>query len=204
MEKCLCFIDEAGDAGLSSGRSSHFIIASVVIASESECELIRSKIAEYKKSLGWSMRDEFKFSRTRKELIKDLLSLLSPYDYQVFCVVLDKNKGQFAPPIKDRYSLYNYVLAELIKILPKGCNAKIIIDGDVGKRYKKNILTFLRKQASDDIHITNLQFFDSRSREELQLADLVVGSINRSYSNRKDSQDYIKLIKDKIKEIRNL
>ena len=205
MSRQLVFIDESGDAGLTGSKSSHFIIASVIITNENENDLIRAKIIEYKRTPGWHDRDEFKFSRTRKEVLKELLKLLQPYDYKVYGVVLDKSKRQNISEISDRYSLYNYVLVELLKILTTVSGAKVYIDGDVGKKYKKNTLTFLRKHLGDQyVRIMSLKFVDSKTNEELQLADVVVGSINRSYSDHKDKKDYIRLIKDKIVEIREL
>ncbi len=199
----MAFIDESGDAGLTGSKSSRLIIASVIIANSSEDALIRAKIIEHKRSLGWKDRDEFKFSRTRKEVIKELLRTLAPYNYKIYCVVQNKNKLRKDQPSETRYTLYNYVLAELLKLLPSG-DIRICIDGDAGKKYRKSTITFLRKQLGRALRITNLKFADSRSVEGLQLADIVAGSINRSYSNHIDKNAYIGLISDKIVEIKEL
>lgn len=46
---------------------------------------------------------------------------------------------------------------------------------------------------------------DSRRDNLIQLADVIAGSINRSFQTDKtDSEDYLRIIKKKIVELRNL
>jgi predicted nucleic-acid-binding protein len=50
--------------------------------------------------------------------------------------------------------------------------------------------------------VENLRFRNSKSDVLIQLADMIVGAINRSYDATKtDHQDYIKLIKSRIDDI---
>jgi hypothetical protein len=196
----LVFVDESGDPGLSVSRSSHFIIAAVVVVDETEDVLIRAKIREYRRSLGWRDDHEFKFNKVNKTIAKNLIKLLSPYDYKVYAVVLNKN-SQITPD--NRYTLYNQVLVELVKRLDMA-NVNIRVDGDVGKTYRKKTLTFLRRELSGKTKISTLRYEDSRKVDELQLADIAAGSINRSLSDKKDAGDYVKLFGDKIIEIYNI
>jgi len=195
------FIDESGDAGLTGSSSSRFIIAAVVVMNESDAEVISKRINSFKKLKGLSEHYEFKFSKTRKDIIKDLLRYLSNCEYQVFGVVFDKEKSDYKT--YDRYSLYNHVLIELLKSLPFA-SVKIIIDGEAGKDYQKSTATFLRRQLVGKIQIDGLKYANSHSFEELQLADVVAGSINRSFSNLADAKDYVDIINDKIVEIKQL
>lgn len=196
----MVFVDESGDPGLSVSRSSHFIIAAVVVVDETEDVLIRAKIREYRRSLGWRDDHEFKFNKVNKTIAKNLIKLLSPYDYKVYAVVLNKN-SQITPD--NRYTLYNQVLVELVKRLDMA-NVNIRVDGDVGKTYRKKTLTFLRRELSGKTKISTLRYEDSRKVDELQLADIAAGSINRSLSDKKDAGDYVKLFGDKIIEIYNI
>jgi hypothetical protein len=199
----LIFIDESGDPGLTSGQNSHFIIAAVVIMDSQEADLIRAKMIEFRRSLGWRDEDEFKFSRTRKGVIKDFITLLLPFEFQIQAVVLDKTSNVNSLRISDRYSLYNFVLVELLKQVGFD-NASICIDGDVGKKYRKKIIAFIRQNLPKRQKITSFKYADSRKVNELQLADIVAGAIGRSLSNKKDAGDYLKLFRDKIVEIRKI
>lgn len=192
------FIDESGDAGL-TGRSLRFVMVCVVVG---ENNRIGEKMLEYKRALGWRSQDEFKFSRMRKEIAKELLKLVRLCDYEVYGVVFDKSRVRDGLLISTRYSLYNYALVELLKLLSEG-RVKICIDGCVGKRYEKNMKSFLRKELGGDI-IVSLKYANSKAVEELQLADVVAGSIGRVYSGRGDAVDYVRLIRDKIIEIKEI
>lgn len=202
QKKQLVFIDESGDPGLTGGRSSNFVVAAVVIINDTDDVIIRGKIKDYRRTLGWNDKDEFKFSKTRKGVIKELVKILKPYRYKIYGVILDKENSRL-PVNNNRYSLYNLILAEVLKNT-KITDMKICIDGDVGKKYKKNTITLLRHELGHKIHITSLKYADSRKVDELQLADIVAGAINRSLSDKKDAKDYIGLLKDKIIEIRKL
>ena len=203
MSKQLVFIDESGDAGLTGSHSSRFIIAAVVMMHDNEDALIRTKMTEYRKTLGWHELDEFKFSRTRKTIIKELLILLAPYKFKVYGIIMDKTKKFNNPQTSNRYSLYNYVLAELLKILPEG-DKKIYIDGEAGKKYHKHTLVFLRRQLSCNNSIISLKYLKSNACNILQLADVVAGSIGRSLSDNNDKEDYIRLLEGKIAQIKEL
>ena len=201
--KQLVFIDESGDPGLIGARSSHFIIAAVVIVNETEDLLIRAKIRGFRRSLGWRDEDEFKFSKTRKVIVRQLIGLLAPYDFRIYGIVLDKDQWTGSHGMDNRYSLYNRILADLLK----GINippAKICIDGNAGKKYQKNTAAFLRRELDGRMKITGLKYEDSRKVDELQLADIAAGAINRSLSKGGDSGDYIELLKGKIVEIYKL
>jgi hypothetical protein len=200
--KQLVFIDESGDPGITNNTKSHFVIAAVVIVDEREADLIRAKIIEYRRCLGWRDDHEFKFNKIEKKIAKNLIKLLSPYDFQIQAVIFDKNNSKTLRA-DDRYSLYNYVLVELLK-QTKFSSAKICIDGKVGEKYRKKVITFLRQNLPKTQKIVSLRYADSRKINELQLADIVAGAIGRSLSDSKDAAVYIGLLKDKIVEIREL
>jgi len=201
MSRKIIFIDESGDAGLTHSSSSRFIIAAVVVMSESDAEAISKSIHEFKERNGLPKHYELRFSKTRKDIIKDLLRYLSKSEFQVFGVVIDKEKSNYKS--YDRYSLYNHVLVELLKSLPFE-SVKIIIDGEAGKNYQKSTTAFLRRQLVGKMQIDGLKYANSRTMNELQLADVVAGSINRSFSNLKDAKDYVKILSEKIIEIKQL
>jgi len=201
MPKTLVFIDESGDAGLTGSTSSCFIMAAVVVMSEDDALAICKKIHEFKKINGLSEQYEIKFSKTRKDIIKALLRHLSSCDYQVYGIVIDKEKSNYKT--FDRYSLYNHVLVELLKTLPFA-SVKVTLDGEAGKKYQKSTTAFLRRQLVGKMQIDGFKYANSSSLDELQLADVVAGSINRSFSNLKDARDYLDILNDKIVEIKQL
>jgi len=198
MSRKTIFIDESGDAGITSCTSSRFIIAAVVVMSDNDAELISKRICEFRKLNGLSEHYEIKFSKTRKDIIKDLLRFVSCCDFQVYGIVVDKMKSNYKA--NSRYSLYNSALVELLKTIPH-TSVKIIIDGEAGKNHQKAMASYLRQQLIGKMQIDGLKYVNSRSMDELQLADVVAGSINRYYSNQKDAGEYVEILKSKIVEI---
>lgn len=75
-------------------------------------------------------------------------------------------------------------------------NASIKIDGSGDKEFKKSLSTYLR-QALGQHKIKKFKFIDSQSDNLIQLADMVVGAIARSYSeNRKDGDRWLHFLRD--------
>ncbi len=82
-------------------------------------------------------------------------------------------------------------------------NASIKIDGSGDKEFKNALTAYLRKRIGDH-KIKKFKFTDSRKDNLIQLADMVVGAIARSYSeNRKDANRWLDVLKrrGKIKSI---
>lgn len=84
-------------------------------------------------------------------------------------------------------------------------NASIKIDGSGDKEFKNALTTYLRQRIGEH-KIKKFKFTDSRKDNLIQLADMVVGAIARSYSDtRKDAYRWLDVLKrrDKIKSIWN-
>ena len=76
--------------------------------------------------------------------------------------------------------------------------------GDAGKNHQKSTTAYLCRQLAGKMQIDGFKYANSRSLDELQLADVVAGSINRSFSDLKDARDYLDILNDKIVEIKQL
>ena len=72
-----------------------------------------------------------------------------------------------------------------------------------GKKFKKALTAYLRQRIGEH-KIKKFKFTDSRKDNLIQLADIVVGAVARSYSDmRKDANRWLDVLKrrDKIKSI---
>ena len=83
-------------------------------------------------------------------------------------------------PITD--SFYNYFVRMLMQY-DNGVlqNASIKIDGSGDKEFKKALTSYLRKHVGEH-KIKKFKFIDSQQDSLIQLADMVVGAIARSYT----------------------
>ena len=204
MIKEFIYIDDSGDAGLKNSNTDKLIIAAVIIIEEDKKAVLNDAINLYREQLGWNELDEFKFAKTNKTILVDLINYIKNFDYKVYVVVLDKSEIDIDRIPKDKISIYNHVLKELLLRVCKD-KQNITIDGKYGKKHDAEVRVYLRKQLRNNgITGTRIKFIDSRKDSLVQLADIVVGSVARSYKNKIDSQRYIDLLKDKIIKVEKI
>ena len=207
MGKKLIFVDDSGDPGFKATSSENFVMAAAVFIDSDVAEELSKKINEYRKSLDWRERVEFKFSKDRKEVIVDLLKIVREYDFEIYAVYIDKTRFGSMMNIIDKNKLYDWTIAELLKTIPL-TDSKIKIDGRSGRQKMRKTAAYLRHELKiKDNEKTRLEigFEDSRNNNLIQLADLIAGSINRSLSKGKtDAVVYVRILKDKIKAIKEI
>ncbi|MBR3365693.1 DUF3800 domain-containing protein [Candidatus Saccharibacteria bacterium] len=196
------YIDDSGDPGLKGGGSNNFIIASVVLIGRKNRDNLTWAIDEYKKGLGWNEREELKFHKTHKDVIRLAIKVANKYDYSAYAIIIDKSKiGARTLYSVERDSIFLYTIKELLVKLDLS-NSDIIIDGARGPKYTKKARTYLRQELKNiGIQTSKISFEDSRSNSLIQLADIVAGSVARSLTNKADAGEYIKLFGHKLKRI---
>ena len=202
MNRSFIFIDDSGDTGFKKDSSSYFLLAAMVVINENEKQALNDSIDNFRRNLGWADLDEFKFNITNKRTILKLIDTVKEFNYKAHIMILDKRKINLNKIPKDKTSLYYRIINELLlKVTLE--NPVITIDGRAGKSFSKEIRTYLRKILSDNgIHNSRVYLVDSRKNSLVQLADIIVGSVARSYNKEKaDNQIYINALKSKIVEI---
>ena len=90
IRKQLIFIDDSGDPGFKRASSSNFIMAAALFVDPDIATKLSNRISEYRKSLNWRKDYEFKFSKIRKDIIIELLNIVSVYDFEIYAVYIDK------------------------------------------------------------------------------------------------------------------
>lgn len=203
--KQLIFIDDSGDPGLKSASSLNFVMAAAVFVDPKEAASLSQCMSEYRKKLGWNEACEFKFAKDRKIVIKNLLHLISRYDFQIYTIYVDKSSFQYASPIVDKEKLYNWGIKELLKIIPIA-DAKITIDGRSSRQNMHRTATYLRREINNDkSKKVVIKFEDSVDNNLIQLADVIAGSINRYLNaNKTDYTTYINIVKSKIRRLKRI
>lgn len=205
MTKQLVFIDDSGDPGfkLDKGSSSHFVIACVIFDDALDAEEAALTIKKFRRSLGWSEHREFKFNKTNKKYIKELLDLVSATNFRVRAIRIDKSRV-YSHELKNRQdSFYNYAIKEVLSKTSTLQDASVRLDGHSGREYKKSAITYLRREVnSRGSKIRKVKFVKSDTDVLIQLADLIAGSILReSQTEKTDSGDYVQLIKKRIEDV---
>ena len=205
-KKQLIFIDDSGDPGFKGpASSSAFVMAGAVIMDPEVATKINQDITELRKKLGWPDHLEFKFNKSSKKVRLEFLRTISKHDFSIYGIYIRKTNYRAFFHFSNNQKLYNWAMAELLMTMPLQ-NAQIKVDGKYGKKYSLKFSTSLRRKVNiGKKRILKLTIQDSRRDNLIQLADFIAGTINRSFQNDKtDSKEYIRIIENKIIELREL
>ena len=200
----IVFIDESGDPGFSfeKGSSKVFVIVCIVFQDELDAEKAAVAIKELRRTLKFSDKTEFKFNGSRKKVRLEFLQTVKPFKFEVRALVVKKSTIR-SPLLKgNKNSFYNYFI-KMILTNTRGTilNAKSRIDGSGDRLFRRNCLTYLRKELNSKNQkiMKNIRLVDSKSNVLIQLADMFAGAIRRYKEGEKeDAKEYWKIIKNKV------
>lgn len=199
----LVLIDESGDAGfkLARGSTPHFVVAMVVFQDFKEAERTSAIIEAARISL--RIQPEFKFNKCSAKVKDGFFAAVAGCKFAVHALVVDKstiysdylreNKGQF----------YNFFVKSLLK--HDGgtlTGARVKIDGSGDREFKRELGAYLKREAGEG-KIASVKFAESHRDNLIQLADMVVGAIARSYreGDRNEHDRWRTMLRSKIQNI---
>jgi len=202
----LVFIDDSGDPGfkLDRGSSLFFIISLVIFNDDLEAEKTAVAIKELRRGLGFSDQMEFKFFKSRREVREKFLQTINQFDFRVRCLVVNKKLIKSDNLKNNKNSFYSFAIKTVLKYNENSIlNARIRIDGSGDRVFRKNFLSYLRKQLNtkEKCIMKNCKFVDSKKDGLIQMADMVAGSIRRFYDDSvNDAQIYKKIFVKHIED----
>ena len=202
----LIFIDDSGDPGfkLNRGSTSHFVIAMVIFDDNLEAEKTAVAIKELKRKIGLGDNAEFRFFKTKNKYKIEFLKTIVKFKFRIRCLIVDKSKIYSDELKSDKNSFYAYFIKEALKNNNDTIiNAKIRLDGGGNRIFRKNFITYLRRELNsrDRKIMRNFKMVDSRKDVLIQMADMIAGSINRSQNkDKKDFKRYKGIINKKIED----
>jgi len=201
----LVFIDDSGDAGFKLGKGStdFFVIAMVIFDDDLEAEKAAVAIKELRRELGWADYREFRFFKLSREIRLRFLEKVRPFNFRIRALVVNKKiiRSDELKSKKDKF--YGYFIKEALKHNGgKILDAKIKIDGSGDRIFRRSFLSYLRRELNSQERtvMKKCKMEDSKGNVLIQFADMVAGSVNRSYSNKTDANDYKNVIKKRIED----
>ncbi len=206
----LIFIDDSGDPGfkVSKGSSKVFVIALVIFDDDLDAEETALKIKKLRRQLGFHDRFEFKFNKCSKEYRCKFLSTVADSKFRVRAIVVEKSRIYGQMLRHNREYFYNYAIKAVLKNHAGTIkNAKIRLDGHGNRDMRRAFSSYLRRElnplsSKDENIFVNLRFHDSKKDVLIQLADMVAGSIRRSYDKDKnDAALYRGIIKKRLEDV---
>ena len=198
------WVDESGDAGtkFDRGSSSWFFLALVQMPGEAATIAATERIEELRHRLKLGPRFEFHFNETRRDMRIDFLRMCRHLSFSYYVVALDKRRlhgSEFRRPA------YLYERAWRILIddaAPSLDRVSITVDQYGGRSFQAGLRRTLLAYANRDAErIGQIAPRDSARFELLQLADMVVGAVARSYSNRPDAMLYRDIIRPREESV---
>lgn len=178
----LVFIDESGDPGFKvQGSSPVFVVVMVIFENGDHASVTQKRIRELGREL--KVRPEFKFSKCKDDYRTAFFEALAPFRFKVRAVVVRKSLVR-SPALREvKESFYKFFIRMMMKYDGKTLiDAKVVIDGSGDSIFKKEFRAYLRKHF-DTASIKSVDLKDSRDDELIQLADMCVGAIARSYKS---------------------
>lgn len=191
----LVFIDESGDTGLEpgSGTSKYFVICMVIFEDNEEALACDKRVELPRRELGLPQDFEFHFRRNSNRIREAFLKAILPYQFFHYGIVISKEK-LFGDGFKNKESFYKYASGLLFENAKEKLDMAAVVIGASGRKlFKYQLATYLKKRinAPDRRRIKKVKLQDSKGNNLLQLADMVAGSVARSYSSgKKDSRKF--------------
>lgn len=199
----LIFIDESGDPGpnVDKGASRIFVAAMVIFKTSEDAAKTQHAIVESKARHVHKLK-EFKFNSCSHDMRDLFFSAVAYCDFTVRAIVVKKEVICSPQLISNKESFYEYFVEQMMKhdneVLSR---ATVTIDGSVHQAFRRNINATLRNRLPREA-IKEIKFKDSKSDPLLQLADMCVGAIARSYrADRGDPDRWRNMIRKHIRDV---
>lgn len=186
----LVFIDESGDPGfkLDRGASPIFVAAMVIFEAADDARQTQRTI-ETSEVRRLHKPKEFKFNRCSHDIRDRFFAAISDCPFRVRAIVVEKEVIYSPRLISDKERFYEYFVKQMMKhdngVL---ADAKVTIDGSGDREFRRNLGSALRSRLKQGT-IKEVRFKDSCSDSLLQLADMCVGAIARSYRPGRDKHN---------------
>lgn len=193
----LVFVDESGDAGrkIHKGSSRYFVILLVVFEDHDEATACDQRLALLKRELKLPADYEFKFSKMRREQREIFLQSIMPYSFFYFGIVINKDPEKlYGTGFHVKESFYKYACGLVFEnAKPYLQDAIVVIDGSGSREFKRQLQSYLKRKVGGLIRKVKIQ--SSHSNNLIQLADMIAGSVHRSFSHKGDKNIYRPMIK---------
>lgn len=200
----LVFIDDSGDPGfkLEKGSTRFFVIAMIIFDDSLEAERCALAIKVLRRRLKLSDDAEFRFFKSSHKVRAAFMEAIDSFKFRLRYLAVDKKLIR-SPELKsNKNSFYAYFIKTALQHNGGTIrDARIKIDGSGNREFRKNFLTYLRRElnTADCCVVEQCKLVDSKENVLIQMADMVAGAVNRSLQKEKKYSDtYLKSIKGHV------
>jgi hypothetical protein len=131
-------------------------------------------------------RPEFKFNKCRSDVRDAFFQRVSTCNFTVRAIVVRKSLIWSEQLRNDDASFYRFFCNSMVRFDNRVLrNARVILDGSGDAQFRRSLKSYIRNHAVDGA-IRDIKVRASEAEPLLQLADMCVGAIARSYRNDRD------------------
>ena len=197
----LVFIDESGDPGfkVEKGSTPIFAAAMVLFDNAQNAQATEQVIRQAMQHL--RARPEFKFNKSSKQVRDGFFQAVRGCRFSVRAIVVRKDVI-YSPHLKtDKEDFYRFFIRQMMTHDDGALvDAKVVIDGSGDREFRRMLESSLRRQVGD--RLKSVTFGNSRNDCLVQLADMCVGAIARSYrTDRRDASRWRQMLRPRINDI---
>lgn len=195
------FIDESGDAGfkVAQGSSPVFVVAMVIFdtvdAARATEKVIRAAMGRLRISR------EFKFNASRDEVRDEFFQAVRDCPFMVRAIVIRKEVIVSHHLKSDKESFYRFFVRQMMSHDNGALDrAKVFIDGSGDREFRDALASYLRKHLGE--RLESLRMSESHRDVLIQLADMCVGAIARSYrTDRDNAKRWRQMLRPRINDV---
>ena len=197
------FIDESGDTGfkMNEGSSQSFCLAAIIFYDQDDIDITERVILDLKPTLGLRKTHEFHFTNEPDRIRSAFCHAIAGKPFLIRAIIADKDKIETGTKLRKSPAYFYAFFIEMLLRHHFGAisNARVFIDGNMDRELK----TYLRQELNQgDRLIAQCKFKDSKSSPIIQLADMVAGSIARSYyPDKGENKKYRRILQPNIDDI---
>ncbi len=197
----LVFIDESGDPGFKLDRGSTPIFAAAMVVFNDKAAALHAEGVIRRALVELRAYPEFKFNRCRDEVRDGFFAAVAECSFSARAIVVRKDMIHSDRLRAEKEEFYRFFVKNMVNhdggML---ADAKVIIDGSGERLFRLDLQRYLKQQAGG--RIRSVSFADSRRDVLVQLADMAVGAVARSYRTDRDTPDrWRKQLGSKLRDV---
>lgn len=198
----LVFIDESGDSGFKVDKGSTPVFGVALAAFDTAAEAARTEIIIRQALEDLNVKPEFKFSKASSGVRDSFFEAVAGCNFRVRALIVQKELIRSGRLRSRKEEFYRFFVKSMLKFdngLLK--DAKVIIDGSGERTFRRDLKTHLRRHTEPGA-IKDIRLKASHGDPLVQLADMCVGAVARSYrDDRKDQHRWRDMLKPKLDDV---
>lgn len=145
-------------------------------------------------------KPEFKFSKCDARVRDGFFEAVASCPFTVRALVVEKKVIYSEELRRNNDCFYNYFVKQLMNF-DSGVlrSARVRIDGSGGRDFQRALGSYLRRELRGKIR--DVKMVDSSRDAVMQLADMSIGAIARSYRERPDAARWRNMLRSRIENV---